>query len=202
MQFANYAEFRTKVQTLIDGDDISQSDLSVDTLDLIIGMGERRIYREVRSSAMDAALSLSVTSNVATLPTDLVQLRSIYFSGNTPVEIVSYEELINGLSYGRSGDALYAAQVGDTLVFHPQVASGTLIGRYYKAFADISTALNAFFNRHPDLFLYAALSEAAPFIGDNRLQVWEQKYQNLKNWVNNEEKTRVYSSSKLATRVA
>ena len=203
MQFANYAEFRTQVQRLIDGDDVSQSDFSATTLDLIISMGEQRLYREVRSSAQDAALSLVLSSNAATLPSDLLELRSVYFSGYGAIDIVPYETLIDAQSTGRVGIAHMAAQVGDTLVFFPST-SGTLTGRYYKKFPDIADGItsNTLFARHPDLFLYAALSESAPFISDNRLQVWEGKYRAVRDYVNNEEKRRVYSASKLTTRVA
>ena len=56
MNFSSYADFRTKTQQGIDGDDISQSDLSVQVLDLIIGAGEQRVYRDLRSSTQDTAL--------------------------------------------------------------------------------------------------------------------------------------------------
>lgn len=204
MNFANYAEFRTRLQQLIDGDDISQSDLSAAVLDQIVDMGEQRVYREVRSSAQDAAFSVAVSSNAVTLPSDLLQLRSVYFASNVPIEIVPLERLYAYQTDTASGNAIFAAHVGDTLVFWPSQSSGTLIGRYYKKFSDISAGItsNTLFARHPDLFLYAALSEAAPFISDERLQVWEQKYRAVRDFVNNEEKRRVWSAGKVQTRVA
>lgn len=205
MNFANYAEFRTRVQQLIDGDDVSVSDLSSTILDLLIDMGEQRIYREVRSSTMDTSLSVAVSSNSATLPSDLIELRSIYFTGERPLEIVTYEQM---LTYqGDSPDTgivRFAAQIADTLTFWPS-ASGTLLGRYYKKFSDISSGItsNTLFARHPDLFIYAALSESAPFIGENeRLPLWEEKYQERRAAANRDELVRVYGSSSLTTRVA
>lgn len=204
MNFSTYADFRTKVHQLIDGDDISQSDLSAEVLDLIVDMGEQRLYREVRSSAQDAAFSVAVSSNSVTLPSDLLQLRSVYFSGNVPVEVVPLERLYAYQTDTGGGDAVFAAHVGDTLVFWPSQSSGTLIGRYYKKFSDISAGItsNTLFARHPDLFLYAALSEAAPFISDDRLQAWEAKYRSVRDFLNNEEKRRVWSAGKVQTRVA
>ncbi len=203
MQFSNYADFRTQVHKLIDGDDVSQSDLSADTLDLIISMGEQRLYREVRSSAQDASLSLTITANAATLPSDLLELRNVYIAGYAPIEIVPYETFLQYATTGAQGVAIYAAQIGDTLQFAPST-TGTLSGRYYRKFPDISAGLtsNTFFARHPDAFLYAALSEAAPFISDARLQVWEAKYVNVRNWLNNEEKRRVYNASRLSVKPA
>jgi hypothetical protein len=88
--------------------------------------------------------------------------------------------------------------------FYPLQADGTVItGTYIKRFADISTGLNALFTRHSDLFLYAALAESAPFLGElTRLPIWEQKYASLAQAVNEEERRRVTRGSKLQTRVA
>ena len=105
------------------------------------------------------------------------------------------------------GDATHALRYsnqGDSLIFYPVQVDGTsVVGQYYKKFPDISTALNAFFNRHPDLFLYASLAESAPFLGEmDRLPIWEGKYQELAKAVNEEERRRQTRGSKLVSRVA
>lgn len=206
MNFANYSEFRTRVQQLIDGDDVSVSDLSGDILDLMIASAEQRIYREIRSSTMDTALSLTVTANVATLPADLVQLRSIYFTGYSPISLITYEQYLTKTATESTsgGTVKYAAQQGDTLVFWP-AASGSLSGRYYKKFADIGDGItsNTLFARHPDLFLYASLSELSGFLGDSgSLQIYEAKYQVCRAEANNDEMRLTYGGSTLQVRVA
>lgn len=204
MNFATYAAFRTAVQTLIDGDDISQSELAVSTLDTIIGLGEQRIYREMRSSTQDVALSLTVTNNVATLPSDFIELRSIYSSQNFPATYVPYEEMQGLIQRGSSAatGALYYTMEGDTIIFYPQI-NGTISGRYYKRFADISTGINALLTRHPDVFIYAALAESGPFLGESeRQQVWEAKYSALVQAANETERRRNTRGSKLQIRVA
>lgn len=205
MNFANYSEFRTRVQQLIDGDDVSVSDLSGDILDLMIATAEQRIYRDVRSSTMDTALSLTVTANVATLPTDLVQLKIAYFSGYAPLQLVTYEQYLTKVSENvPTGTVKFAAQQGDTLVFWP-AASGTLLGRYYKRFTDIAGGItsNTLFARHPDLFLYASLSELSGFLGDQKsLQVYEAKYQVCRTLANSDETRLTYGGSTLQVRVA
>ena len=206
MNFSNYADFRNKVQTLIDGDDISTSDLSVDVLDLLIGQGEQRIYRDIRSSTQEAALSLTATSNACTLPTDFLELINIYVSGfqsATYVPLEAMQTLVQQ-STTTSARSLRYSQIGDTLVFFPKLPDGTVVsGTYYKRFTDISGGLNAFFNRHPDLFVYASLSESAPFLGETaRLPIWKQTYTELAYAVNEQERRRKTRGSKLATRVA
>lgn len=205
MQFANYAAFREAVQTLLDGDDISQSDLSVSTLDIIIGSGEIRVYRDLRSSVQDTALSLTVTNNTATVPADFIELKGApYIAGFLAAKYAPWEQVQNNIQTG-SAQALrtwlYSFQ-GDTMIFYPVQDGSTITGRYYKRFNDISTGTNALFDRHPDVFLYAALAESGPFLGDPRLPVWEQKYQGLVQAANESERRRVTRGSKLTTRVA
>ena len=206
MNFSNYADFRNKVQVLLDGDDISTSDLSVATLDLVISAGEQRLYREFRSSTQDTALSLTITSNVATLPTDFLELRgSPYIGTNAPTKYMPWEELQGRLqSDPGGGNAIFYTFQGDTMIFWPLQATGTSVtGRYYKRPADISTGLSSTFTRHPDLFLYAALAESGTFLGEmTRLPAWEQKYVTLVSAANEQERRRVTRGSKLQTRVA
>jgi hypothetical protein len=191
---------------MLDGDDISTSDLSVAVLDLIIGSGEQRIYRDVRSSAQDAELTLSVVANVATLPADFLELRVGPYVGGQATATYVPPEVMNNLIQVGARTATYPVRYsfsGDTMIFYPAQDGNTVTGRYYKRFSDISTGLNAFFNRHPDLFLYAALAESGVFMGEaTRGPVWEQKYQTLAVAANEQERRRVTRGSKLSTRVA
>jgi hypothetical protein len=206
VQFANYVDFRNKVQVLLDGDDISTSDLSTDVLDLVIGAGEVRIYRDLRSSVQDTALSLTVTGGAAAVPADFLELRGApYVFGCGVASYVPWEaltDLTQRAARNASGPIRYSFQ-GDSMIFYPTVPDSTVVtGQYYKRFADISTGLNALFNRHPDLFIYAALSSSAPFLGEmTRLPIWEQTYTGLVESANEQERRRVTRGSKLATRL-
>lgn len=207
MNFSNYADFRTKVQVMLDGDDISASDLSTNVLDLIIGSGEQRLYRDMRSSTQDTALSLSITNNVATLPSDFLELRGAPYVSTFVVAIYApWEAIQNQINIGAdtASSPVYYTFQGDTMIFYPVQTTGTVItGRYYKRFADISTGLNALFTRHPDVFLYAALAESGPFLGETtRTPIWEQRYTSLAMAANEQERRRVTRGSKLQTRVA
>jgi len=204
--FSSYVDFRNKVHVLLDGDDISTSDLSTSVLDLVIGAGEVRIYRDLRSSVQDTALSLTVTGGGAALPSDYLELRGAPYVANHGV--ASYEpwEAITDLTQRKVRSAPYPIRYsfqGDAIIFYPSMPDGTVVtGQYYKRFPDISTALNALFTRHPDLFLYAALSSSAPFLGElTRLPIWEQTYTALVESANEQERRRVTRGSKLATRL-
>ena len=207
MQFSNYADFRNSVQVMLDGDDISTSDLSVDTLDLIIGSGEQRIYRDLRSSTQDAVFSQTTSANAVSLPSDFIEMRGApYVVGAGVAEYLPWEVMQNQINVegDTNSSPYYYSFQGDSMIFYPVLADGvTISGRYYKRFNDISTGLNALFTRHPDVFLYAALAESAPFVGETeRLPVWEQKYTSLIAAANEQERRRNTRGGKLQTRVA
>jgi hypothetical protein len=206
MTFTDYASFRLAVHMLLDGDDISQSDLSVATLDLIIASGEDRVYRNLRSSTMETALTGSASSNALALPSDFIELKNLRIAGYKSAVFAPYEaleSLIQQSTTTSARSAWYSFE-GDYLVFYPKLPNGTAItGLYIKRFAALSTALNALFTRHPDVFLYAALAESAPFLGEmERLPIWEQKYQSLVTDANEQERRRQTRGSKLSTRIA
>lgn len=206
MQFSNYADFRGRVQTLLDGDDISDSDLSGSVMDTLIGLGEVRIYRDVRSTVQDVPLSIVVTNNVAIFPDDYLELKGAPFiPGYKTSTYVPWEEIQNYIQTGArqsTHPCLYSYE-GDTLIFYPAQDGVTVTGRYYKRFADVATGMNALINRHPDLFVYAALVESGPMLGEmTRTPIWQAKYTELVQEANEQERRRMTRGSKLQTRVA
>lgn len=198
VNFASYTAFRSNVQWLLEGDEL-EGTFSPDVLDLIIALGEQRAYADLRASTMIAPLSLTIANNEATLPADLIELKSLYDNPNLPIEIVS-EEKINSIGPMTSGSTLYAAQVGDKLIFWP-AAPTTATGYYYQRPADLKTALNPTFNRYPDVFLFAALVESSSFIGQSgRIAEWDAKYKTGVGNANRLERERVYGGSRIRMR--
>lgn len=208
MNFTSYADFRTRFQQMFDGDDISQSDISGNVLDLIIGAGEQRIYRELRSSTQEAAFTLTVTLNAAPLPADFLELKGSPYIGNgfATANFVPAQQIQDAIQLNTntltSGPSYYSFQ-SDSMIFYPPQGTGVSIkGTYYKRFPDISVGLNALFTRHPDVFLYASLAECGPFLGEmTRAPIWEKKYGDLVQAANEQERRRITRGSKLQTRI-
>lgn len=206
MQFASYQAYRVAVEKLIEGDDIG-STFDTSTLDLIIGLAEDRVYRDLRASSMLAPLSQAVTANAAGLPADLIELKELYFSGESPLEVIPIDRMRRYLDSGADGGATrYAAQDGDTLVFWPQ-AEGTLLGSYYAkpdplaTVTPFSDALT--FHRYPDVFIFAALVEAMPFLGlEAKTPLWGQRYEIAVQDAMRNEAMRTYGGGNLRMRVS
>ena len=206
MQFANYSDFRTAVLTMIDGDDSSGS-IKNSTLDLLIALGESRVYAGdmaesgLRASTMVADLTGTVADNAVALPSDCIALDAVWFDDGKPLEAVSESDLRSRLRYTSGGDARRYAMAGDTLIFSPSVEDGAAIGgRYYQRPDDIKDGgLHATFNRYPETFLFGALCEAAPFIGeDSRMPVWKQLFGEWLMRANRTERHRAFDGSKLS----
>ena len=204
MQFANYNAFRVACQKLIEGDDTTGT-FNLNTLDLMIGLGEARVYRDLRATTMQKALAATVTGNAATLPADLVELNEVYFDGGQPLQVVPLDRLrvLEAIGMSNGAQTVVCAQDGDTLRFWP-AASGTVLGSYYArpdpletiTWADATT-----FARYPELFLYATLVEAMPLLGmEANVQLWEAKYQQALSNALHDERMRVYGGSPLRIR--
>lgn len=203
MAFSDYQDFRLAVNKLIEGDDVSDSTFAPSTYDLMIGLGESRAYKDLRVSSMISPLALAPVSSEYTLPDDLLELKEIYFDAARPIEIVALDKLHRMGSLASNGNASYAAQNGEKLVFWPASTSGPLYGSYYarpEPMAETVDLPPAFF-RYPEVFLYAALAESMPLIGfDSRLPLWQAKYEEAVSNAHKDELGRVYGGSRLRMR--
>ncbi len=206
MTFADYNAFRVSVQWLIEGDELTDT-FSTNVLDLIIGLAEDRVYRDLRASTMVTALSVAVSSNSADLPSNLLELKEVYFSGKRPLDIIPLDRLRTLEADGSTGgsDAIYCAQDGDALRFWPST-TGTALGSYYAkpvALLDsLSFVSQPTFARYPELFVFASLVEAMPFLGmESKVQMWDARYQRALSDAMQDEAMRVYGGGKLRMRV-
>ena len=89
---------------------------------------------------------------------------------------------------------------GSSFVFGPYPSSDyTIKGIYYKRLTAVATTANALFLANPDLYLFAALTEAAPFLkNDARIPVWESKRDRILMDVNGEDQNARFSGGALS----
>lgn len=202
MSFSSYANFRTAVSTWLD-----VSDLTSAVVDDIITAGENRVQAEVRHRLMEKALSLSISSGVIAVPSDYAELKYAYVD-RTPaqwLDRVRPEQIYRDYPT-RSGGGIpkQIAREGTNFIFGPYPDSTyTIKGIYYYRLAALSSALSTLFTLYPSLYLFASLAESEPILGrDSRIAVWEQRYQNLRDKINSEDKQEGSSGSSLAVKPA
>ncbi len=210
MAYSTYNEFRAAVLLMLDGDDID-SNIQPASVDQMIALGEAlvhygnqigpggRILGPLRASSMQADLTGVVASNAVPIPVDAMELSILWLDDGVPLEIVSERDLRTRLPWMRGGTVRKAAQAGDDIIFSPGATDGAVLGgRYYAKPAALKDGLHPTFNRYPELYLYAALFSAAPFLGyDDRIAVWQGYYAQLLDQANHQERMRVGAGGRM-----
>ena len=175
----------------------------------LIKVGENTVYKRLRVRQMETALSSTVASDgTVTVPTDYVQMKHARFD-TAPVKTLkrTNPEQIYEYYSDRSvtENQQYFARDGSSFIFGPAGSAGDLMkGIYYARPASIAenSTINSVFSAHPEVFLFGVLSEAEPFIGsDDRVALWQAKFEHLLQVANNEDKSEGSSGSRLAPRL-
>ncbi len=136
---------------------------------------------------MESALSISVSNNVAALPSDYLGLRIAYFSGYPPVERVTLDQLYKRYPRGggSAGVARLIARNGSNFEFGPQIQSGTLVGTYYAkpvllrnyTTGGADAVAHFLIVNFPQLCLWGSLLAAEAFLkNDERVGMWKAAY--------------------------
>lgn len=187
---------------------INRSDLTSNISDFVT-LGEARIYRELRIRAMETALSGTISSGTMSLPTSYIDLKSAYIDG-TPVQRLQRKpvDFIYDKYPTRSstGKPIYIAREGSSFIFGPYPDSAyTVKGIYYlrlPALSDSNTT-NWFTTNAPDVLLWACLAETEPFLkNDERVGLWEAKFQAAKSAIQEEDKREQMSGGPLTGSVS
>lgn len=128
----------------------------------------------------EASLAINVVAGIGVLPTDLVAMRSVYWSGNLskPLRYVTpdmYDALRNS-----SATPDYYTITGLSIKVAP-LATGSVVATYNARFTALdSTHTNSLITNFPDVYLYGVLYQAALYSEDDAKA---QKYGTLFNAV-------------------
>jgi len=191
MAITTYAQLQTAVARWLYGSDAATPTTGgiPSTIDDLITIAEARIFREARTKDNEAAISEVMTAGVVAVPSDYVSMKFAYVDG-TPVQTLEGRtaEWIYS-NYGTrtsTGKPQFMSRERSNFIFGPYPDSGySMIGVYYKKLGALSTVAHALFTNNPDLYLFGCLAEATILIGrDDRIQLWEAKYQAILSLVN------------------
>ena len=133
---------------------------------------------------MESALSVTLSNNVAALPTDYLGLRVAYFSGYPPLKRTTLEQLYSRYprGMGSAGVANFIARNGSNFEFGPETQSGTLKGTYYAKPALLrnyttggaDAVAHFLIVNFPQMCLWGSLLAAEPFLkNDERVPMWK-----------------------------
>ena len=203
MSITTWAQFQQQLTRLLDGEDVSQTTITPNTLAQIISLAERRIYRETRTRWNEKPFSsLPATNNLCVLPADFVAPNLVHF-GKSALEPATEEFVRDHLT--TSCVTRYFAFTGQEFTFGGPVADGTALqGSYYYRLPDLSATTlptNMLFLKETDLFIFGCLAQAAPFFDqDARLQLWDGRYSSLRDELNLRHERSAISSGRIMRR--
>jgi hypothetical protein len=164
MALSTYAQLKSAV-----ADWLERSDLADRTADFVT-LAESRLNRLLRFRTLesDQALSGAIGSRLIPLPAGFREPVALWFEGTSGREAMRYVDvagLAAGLSRGRprlwtidGGSVAFERPCDDTYAF-----SLRMLGRLALSDAQPSNAILA---DYPDLYLFGALVEAAPYLRD------------------------------------
>jgi hypothetical protein len=162
---------------------LSRADLT-SMIPTFVQFAQTRINREVRVQAMETKnATFSITGEYVNVPSDFLEVKHFYLNVSPRQTLVSHD--LEGMTdeYPSSNKPKYFQVVGSQFRFSPvpdATYTATLI--YYAKPATLVTTsqeTNSLFPTiAPDLYLYASLLEAEPFIqNDPRIATWGQAYE-------------------------
>jgi hypothetical protein len=195
----DYATLQTSIAGFL-----HRSDLTT-IIPEFIADAELRIYDELRLKCMEAAFTGTIAAGVVANPASFLEWIYVYIDGSntTKLQIKDSEWIYTNYPDRSSGGTpKFAAPEGDNLIFGPYPNSTyTVKGRYYKKLAalSVSNTTNWFIENAPNLLRYGALCEAAPYLGnDQRIPVWEQKFNAIKSRLQKTDKRGAFGGSQLS----
>lgn len=202
---SDYASLQTAIS-----DYLARSDLTTANLQTFIGLAESRIYRELRVRQMEKTASPTVTNASFPVPSDYVQMKSLYVTNNTGAYLYEIERVTpfwlrsNFQIQSSQGQPSYYAREGSNFILGPYPDGTYPVTMLYFAkllsLSDSNTT-NWLTDDHPDLIFAASMVEAATFIQDaEALAYWESKYASISNSVQSMDRRESISGSPGVTR--
>jgi len=178
MALTTYNELKSSV-----ADWLNRTDLTAVVPDFI-SLAEAQIERTLRTRQMIVRATASIDSEYSAVPADFLETKSIKLNTNpvTPLQFESVDALdsMKGTMYLAAGKPLYFGIVGGQIRVLP-VPDSTYTAEltYYAKLSKLSStnATNWLLTQAPDVYLYGALMQAAPYLKDDaRITVWATMY--------------------------
>lgn len=196
MAITTYAELKTAVADWLNRDDIST------VIPTFISLAESQFNRTVRHRKMVTRSDATLDTPYFAVPSDWLENIRFELQTNpstTMVYVTPEQASQERQRYSASGQPLFFSMIGEQFQVIPE-PDGEYTGEllYYAEIPALSdsTTSNWLLAESPDLYLYGALLQSAPYLKeDERLGVWSQLYEKLlSDMVLSDERARVGSS--------
>jgi len=202
MALSTYTELKAAIADYLVDDDL------VTQIPDFIRLAEARFQRKLRIRQMERQDTLYLIDGLATvqLPTGFVEARSVLLHGaqDSVLEYRTPTQLNTDHLNDTSGTPKAYTIIGSNFHFAPAPSGDVTatITMYAKVdpLSDTTTT-NPILDDAPDLYLYGALMEASPFLGDDdRTMIWVQLFDRAVNDIKEVDEAIAWSSGPLVAR--
>jgi hypothetical protein len=175
----SYSELKSSI-----ADWLNRGDLTAVIPDFI-SLAEAQMERRLPTQKMVKRANATIDTPFSAIPSDLLSVKSLVLTSTAPVQplvFLTEDELdAKKYTYRSTGKPLYFALVGNQIEVLPAPDTGYTAEITYVAtlakLSDSNTS-NWVLARHPDVYLYGSLLQAAPYLRDDeRVGLWSSQYQ-------------------------
>jgi hypothetical protein len=189
---------------------LNRSDLTAQIPDFII-LAEAEMKRRLRRTSVRNS-AFSITAQAVAAPGDCAELRSIYLIStqmmqDVPIRLCTPEMLAerrarNAGAVGRPSDVAVMAGYFNFAPAPDQTYTAEIF--YFQSLIplNVGTPTTTLYTEAPDMYLYGALLQAAPFLeNDERIPTWQGKFDNSIEQMNYVREREEYTASLRAVRL-
>ena len=175
----NYGDLKTHFDALL-----NRSDITPALTTTFIDQGIARIQRQLRTPLNENKTTYTISSSTSsiTLPTDFLEIISLYANEYELQRITmkKYRELQQSATVGKPK---FFVREQQNIQLYPTPSTGDIILYYYGEFPALvnNADTNQLTDVASDLVLYAALTYSADYYLDERRDLFEAKYQQFLN---------------------
>lgn len=203
MAITTYAELQSAVADFLNRDDLTS------VIPTFISLAEAQMQRTIRHHKMMQRSEAEIDTRYFGLPSEWVETVRFHVVGDRTyrLELTSLDDMLqlrqaNG---NPTGIPTHFAHVGEQIEVYP-TPSGTFDVEllYYEKIPALSATntTNWLLTDHPDVYLYGALMQSAPYLDDDqRMQVWSTLYGTAVQAVNQESQKARYSGAGMRVRI-
>jgi hypothetical protein len=178
MALNSYSALKASIADWLNRDDLTA------TIPDFISLAEAQLERRLPVQKRTQRSTATIDTQFSALPSDFVSAKSLVLTSTAPVQPLTFlteDELDAKKSvYRTTGKPLFFALIGNQIEVLPAPDTGyTAELTYVATLAKLSDAntSNWLLERHPDVYLYGSLLQAAPYLRDDeRVALWAPLY--------------------------
>lgn len=201
MSITTHAQLVTAVSNWLKRDDLSGYITDFITL-AEAKMSREFIVMEPPLRALEQTATDTISTETLALPTGYLGIKRLSLTIGGRDRVLEYKSDLQSSFYDHEEQPVYYTTRGGNIVFAPKPGGSfdyELV--YYKKLDALSDGSNWTIENAPDLYLYGALLQAAPFIKDDkRLPVWASFYSGILTGIEQANRKDRTSGSTLAIR--